>query len=329
MTSPRVDGHRRAISYLRISITDRCNLRCLYCMPEEGIEPLEHSDILHYEEIARVTRVAASLGISKVRVTGGEPLVRRGVAQLVAMLAGIEGIDDLSITTNATRLAPMAAELASAGLQRVNISLDTLRPDRFRTITRRGELADAMAGIAAAQAAGLRPVKINTVVIRGVNSDEALDFARRTLVEDWHVRFIELMPLGENSLCFQPEYVPADEIRREIEEEFGSLEAAKVRGNGPAMNWRVPGAVGTLGFISAISHHFCAGCNRLRLAADGKLVPCLFSDLEFDLRGPLRSGADDAELRRIFERAIELKPDRHHLEVHKRMTTHEMSRLGG
>ncbi|MBM3188500.1 MAG: GTP 3',8-cyclase MoaA [Chloroflexi bacterium] len=322
-------AYHRAISYLRVSITDRCNLRCAYCMPEEGVASLAHEEILRYEEIARLVRVAAELGISHVRVTGGEPLVRRGVEGLIAMIAAVPGIEEVSMTTNGTLLAGMAEGLARAGLRRVNVSLDTLRPERYRSLTRGGRLDDVLRGLEAARHAGLEPIKVNAVVMRGANDDEIGDLAQRTVDDAWHVRFIELMPLGEISGRALSEYVSSDEIKRRVEERYGELEPAQVVGNGPARYWRIPGAAGTLGFISAISEHFCARCNRLRLTSDGKLMPCLFSDLEFDLRTPLRSGATDEELRAIFLAAIRAKPDRHHLAESQGMPSHAMSRLGG
>lgn len=289
---------------------------------------MRHEDILSYEEITRIVGIAARMGISQVRLTGGEPLVRKGIADLVRSIAQVRGIRELAMTTNGTLLAPLAQKLAEAGLRRINVSLDTLLPERFRAIARRGELSDVLAGIEAARHAGLEPVKINAVVMRGVNDDEVLDFARRTLFGDWNVRFIELMPLGEGATLAEAEYVPTDELRMRIEKELGRLEPAYLRGSGPAEVWRLPGSRGTLGFISAISHNFCHGCNRLRLTADGKLVPCLFSDLEFDLRTPLRASATDAELQDVFRRAIQAKPAGHHLSD-RAAPTHEMSRLGG
>ena len=328
MTTPYLDRYGRRITYLRVSVTDRCNLRCIYCMPEEGVPSMRHADILSYEEITRLVRIAAGMGISQVRLTGGEPLVRKGIASLVRSVAQVPGIEGLAMTTNGQLLARLARQLADAGLQRVNISLDTLHPERFRAITRRGELQHTLAGIEAARRAGLEPVKINTVVMRGINDDEVVDFARHTLSDGWNVRFIEVMPLGEGASLAGDTYVPTDEVRTRIEEELGPLEPASLSGSGPARVWRLPGATGTLGFISAISHHFCHECNRLRLTANGRLVPCLLSDLEFDLRTPLRSGATDAELRDVFRRAIEAKPSGHHLSKHI-VPVHEMSRMGG
>ncbi|HID64559.1 MAG TPA: GTP 3',8-cyclase MoaA [Anaerolineae bacterium] len=327
---PYLDNFNRPISYLRISVTDRCNLRCVYCMPPEGVPWRSHEDILRYEEIELIVRAAASLGISKVRLTGGEPLVRLGFVGLVHKLAHIPGIDDLAMTTNGTLLARYAAGLAQAGLKRVNVSLDTLRPERFRQITRLGDLAPVFEGIAAAREAGLVPLKVNTVVVRGLNDDEVVDFARLTLEDDWHVRFIELMPLGANTAWAGDGYVSVGEVRRRIEEVLGELVPAKVGvGNGPARYYRFPGAVGTIGFISPISEHFCYRCNRLRLTADGRLRPCLLSDYEIDLRTPLRQGADLTEVRELLIHSIGAKPEHHHLAESIAPRERAMSEIGG
>ena len=328
MITPRCDNRGRSINYLRVSVTDRCNLRCVYCMPEEGIPSISHENVLRYEEISRLVGVAVSLGISEVRLTGGEPLVRKGIDDLVRSIARIPGLRGISMTTNGVLLAPLAEKLADAGLQRVNISLDTLKPERFRTITRRGGLSAVLAGIEAAHRAGLEPVKINVVIMRGINDDEVVDFARLTSTNEWNVRFIELMPVGTSAGVARTDYVPGDQIRAAIEAELGPLEPAALRGNGPASVWRLPGSQGTLGFISAISHRFCDRCNRLRLTSDGKLLPCLFSDLEVDLREPLRSGANDAALKDLFQRAIDMKPSGHRLGECV-AAAHEMSRVGG
>ncbi len=324
-----MDSYHRRIDYLRISITDRCNLRCVYCMPEGGITPLHHEDVLRFEEIARLVGVGASLGIRHLRLTGGEPLVRKGVVDLVRLLRQVPGIETLTMTTNGVALALLAGELAQAGLDRVNVSLDTLRPERYAAITRWGHLQDALAGIEAALAAGLTPVKVNHVVARGLNDDEAVDFARTTLERPWHVRFIEFMPLGEQAQQARRDYVSSEETRAQIVAALGELEPAEIETHGPARTWRLPGAQGTIGFISALSEHFCQSCNRLRLTSDGKLVPCLFSDREYDLRGPLRAGADDATLRALWEHVIACKPDGHHLEGVLTTTEHRMSQIGG
>ena len=324
-----VDRHGRRVTYLRVSVTDRCNFRCLYCMPEDGVPSKPHGDILRYEEIARLVRVAASLGISKVRLTGGEPLVRAGIVDLVRMLAAIPGIEDLALTTNGALLAPQAASLAAAGLRRVNVSLDTLRADRFERITRRGRLQDVLDGIAAARRVGLNPVKVNAVVIRGLNDDEVVDVARRSLSDGWHVRFIEVMPLGEGSHWSGDGYVPAHETRARIEAALGPLQAEAPDMRGPARTWRLPRAEGSIGFISPVSEHFCGYCNRLRLTADGRLLPCLLSDTEVDVRGLLRAGAGDDELAAALAAAVAAKPAGHNLRQGALPSGRPMSGIGG
>ena len=272
---------------------------------------MSHSDILRYEEIDLVARAAAKLGITKLRLTGGEPLVRAGLTDLVAMLAEIKGMDDISMTTNGVLLERYALELKKAGLHRVNISLDSLRPERFHKITRMGKLDDALGGIEAAREAGLNPVKINMVVIRGTNDDEISHFALLTLSDAWHVRFIEFMPFIESGR--KNRYlVPVSEIMERIEA-LGKLEPSLPNGVGPARYYRFPGAKGTIGFISPVTECFCQACNRLRLTADGKLRPCLFSDDEIDLRNPLRQGASVADIKRLIRQAVASKPKRHKL----------------
>lgn len=327
------DSFMRPINYLRVSITDRCNLRCVYCMPEEGIAQCSHTEILRHEEVETVVRAAAELGISKVRLTGGEPLVRLGVVELVRALAAIPGIDDLSMTTNGTMLADYADRLVDAGLKRVNISLDTLRPERFRAITRRGDLTDALNGIVAATRAGLTPVKINTVVIPDLNDDEVVDLARKTVEEGWHVRFIEWMPVGEVGLLdrnWRSRVVTAADIRVRVADALGELTpVAGPAGAGPAKSYRLPYASGTVGFITPVSEHFCQHCNRLRLTADGKLRPCLLSDHEIDVRQALRDGAGVSELTVLLKQAILAKPQRHHLNEDARAERRAMAQIGG
>jgi len=321
------DSFQRPISYLRISITDRCNLRCIYCMPPGGISLIPRSDILSYEEIHAIVSVAAELGITKVRLTGGEPLVRLELTRLIAMLAGVRGIDDISMTTNGVLLSKYARELKEAGLGRVNISLDSLRGDRFQRITGQDRLRDVLDGIEKAREVGLRPVKINMVVIRGLNDDEILDFARVTTSEGWHVRFIELMPFLTRDAALQ--FVPVSEIRERILG-LGSLEPClPSAGNGPARYFRLPGARGTIGFIGPISDHFCVDCNRLRLTSDGRLRPCLLSDGEVDLRKPLREGASPEELKRLIREAVRRKPERHYLAEGTVPSGMAMVRIGG
>ena len=327
--SENTDRYERVIDYLRVSVTDRCNLRCVYCMPAEGIETCAHEAILSFEEIARLVAIGADLGITKVRLTGGEPLVRRGIVDLVRMIAQIPGIREISMTTNGVLLERYARALVDAGLLRVNVSLDTLDPDRFRAITRWGDLDDVLRGIEAAEAAGLTPIKINCVPIRGLNETDVVDLARRSTTDGWHVRYIEVMPLGEGAHWSGEGYVPSTETRALIEANLGSLEPASLEGNGPARYWRLPGALGTLGFISAISEHFCQTCNRLRLTSSGQLMPCLMSDLKIDLATLLRSGAGDGELREAFVGAMAIKPERHHLEESMVPSDRLMSRVGG
>jgi len=335
--TPLVDPFQRSITYLRISITDRCNLRCVYCMPEAGIKFVPRQEILTLEEIARIVRIAAGMGLRRVRLTGGEPLVRNGITQLVRWIAETPGIEDISLTTNGMVLATYAEELARAGLKRVNVSLDTLRADRFREITRHGDLAAVYEGIAAARAAGLSPIKINVVVMRDVNDDEAADIARTTLEEDWEVRFIELMPfMDEQETCIKDTslvlgFVPTQEVRRQIEASLGPLEPAATKsGGGPAQYFRLPGAKGLIGFISPLTEHqFCASCNRMRLTAEGQIRPCLLTDHEVDLKETLRSGGSDDDLRARILLALETKPDAHHLWDGNRPKWRKMIQIGG
>jgi cyclic pyranopterin phosphate synthase len=322
------DSFQRPINYLRISVTDRCNLRCVYCMPEEGVALMSHYDILSYEEIFTVVKAAAELGVNKVRLTGGEPLVRAGLADLVRLLEGIETINDISLTTNGILLARHAAELKDAGLMRVNVSLDTLRPEKFRRITRRGRLEDTLRGIEVARSVGLNPVKINVVVMAGVNDDEVQDFARKTINDGWHVRFIELMPTSTGDSP-DGKLVSAAEIRKRLEP-LGALEPWRTDvGNGPAKYFRLPGASGTIGFITPVTEHFCYQCNRLRLTADGKLRPCLLNESEIDLREALRSGASADELKGLIEKAIAGKPQGHHLADGAKHKGRPFSQVGG
>jgi cyclic pyranopterin phosphate synthase len=321
-----VDSFGRNINYLRISVTDRCNLRCIYCMPPEGVPQISHSEILSYEEIRTAVQAAAKLGIDRIRVTGGEPLVRADLPKLVKMLSQVDGIQELSLTTNGTMLKKYAPELKQAGLSRVNVSLDTLKPDRFQYITRLGELKDVLEGIEAAREVGLQPVKINTVVMRGINDNEILDFARLTYEEGWHVRFIELMPFKG-----VVEFVPSGELRQHISL-LGKLEPCPpVAGNGPAMYYRLSGAKGTIGFITPLTEtSFCSRCNRMRLTPDGRLRPCLLEEDEIDLKMPLRNNASMEELKHLILKAIASKPEHHHLEGgNVRAVKRKMSQIGG
>ncbi len=307
------DTFNRKIDYLRISITDRCNLRCRYCMPEEGVPSVGHGQVLSFEELFRVARIAVENGVRKIRLTGGEPLVRKGLIPFVERLSQLPQQPELSLTSNGLLLADQAVELKRVGLQRVNISLDTLNPQRFEQITRRPGLDQVLAGISAAETAGLWPLKLNMVPIRDVNSAEIADFARLTFKHDWQVRFIEFMPVT-GGLDYPPESrVPADEIF-EIISAIGPLKQIERKGPaGPARLYQFEGAKGVVGVIPAVSDHFCGECNRLRLTSDGFLRPCLFCDDEVDLRTPLREGCSDEELAQLLSGAVQIKPERHRI----------------
>jgi cyclic pyranopterin phosphate synthase len=322
-----VDSFGRDIDYMRVSITDRCDLRCIYCAAR--FEPLMHEDILRYEEIHRVVQAAASLGVTKVRLTGGEPLVRHYVSNLVKMLVSVPGIEEVSMTTNGTLLAKYARELKDAGLKRVNVSLDTLKPRRFLKITGRNRFSEVIAGIEEAERVGLQPVKINMVVLKGINEDEILDFARKTMTDGWHVRFIEYMPF-ENSNSHGDAFISTAEVRQNVECNLGVLTPHKPSaGNGPARYYKLPGANGTLGFIGAVTECFCAGCNRFRLTADGKLRPCLLDDDEVDIRQLLRRGASIEELATVIQSAALLKRAQHHLGDGEIPSGRSMRQIGG
>lgn len=330
------DGQGRQIDYLRISLTDRCNLRCIYCMPEHGVKSIPHESILTLEEIHKAIECASQLGIKHIRFTGGEPTVRKGLLGLIERTAQTPGIESVALTTNAILLPNMATDLKAAGLSRVNISLDTLDAEQYRFITRRGNLNDALKGVETALSSGLSPVKLNTVVVRSLNQD-LLSFARLTVDAPLHVRFIEYMPIGSGEDCGGcgwglDDVVPAKEIIETISMQaqsigLGSLQPTMVTpdGWGPAQYYRLPGAQGTVGVISAISNHFCASCNRLRLTADGKIKPCLFSDTEYDIRSALRKG-DEEEVLSVFKAALSHKPSGHE---HRVGTRRMMSQVGG
>ncbi|MEW6739078.1 MAG: GTP 3',8-cyclase MoaA [Nitrospirota bacterium] len=323
------DKYERIIDYMRISIIDRCNLRCIYCMPSEGIKPIEHKDILGYEEIIRIVRIAAGLGVRKIRLTGGEPLIRKDLPYLVSSINSIEGIEDISLTTNGLLLKKYAQSLASAGLRRVNVSLDSLRPERYREITRGGDINSVLEGIHEAENAGLLPIKINMVPIRGFNDDEIEEFARLTLKTSYNVRFIEFMPIGAKEIWDHEKYISTEEIK-ERASKIAPLIPVKIRRSGPARYFRFEGAPGVVGFISPITHHFCNSCNRLRLTSDGKLRPCLFSETEIDLKSAMRCGASDEEIERLLRLSIEIKPEGHSIN-HEKCFTHlkPMSKIGG
>lgn len=324
------DTYQREINYLRVSVTDRCNLRCIYCMPSEGVQSAPHEEILRLEEIETIVRAAALIGVKKIRLTGGEPLVRRGLEDLVRRISGIPGIDDITLTTNGLLLPSRAGALKEAGVKRVNISLDTLRADRYREITRGGDLSGVWEGIQSALDAGLHPVKLNTVVIRGFNDDEVVAMARLTLKRPLHIRFIELMPIGANNSWAAGRFVPAGEIMAQINTRVGQLLPAKqLTGGGPAKYYRLKDAEGTVGFITSMSEHFCHSCNRLRLTSGGGLRPCLYDGREIDLKNPVREGAGIKEIAGLIMDAVALKPDRHHMLEGWRDGRRVMSQIGG
>jgi cyclic pyranopterin phosphate synthase len=328
---PLVDKQNRHIDYLRVSVTDRCNLACLYCRPRGRVQLLQHRDILRYEEIHRLVSVSARLGISHVRITGGEPLLRRGLLPFIASLREIAGIEDISLTTNGLLLEGMAEGLRTAGIGRLNISLDTLRPERFSAITGVDGWDRVWRGIEKAGTCGFTPVKLNMVPVRGVNDDEVADFARLTQDRGIHVRFIELMPIGAGDCGGRNACVPAGEVREAIERNLGPLEPAQPgKGAGPARNFCLHGGRGIIGFIAPISQHFCGSCRRLRLTADGTIRPCLLSDTEIDVKSPLRGGCDDAEIERLLRMAIAIKPERHYVAgAPEGCFERTMSRIGG
>jgi cyclic pyranopterin phosphate synthase len=295
-------------------------------MPPEGVKSLSHNEVLRYEEIVTIIQAAAELGISKIRLTGGEPLVRLGLADLVRMVANIKGIDDIALTTNGLLLRKYAAPLKEAGLKRVNVSLDSLQKDRYKQITRIGNLNEALDGIEAAKEAGLAPVKINMVVIKGLNDDEILDFAKLSLNKGWHIRFIEPMPFTADTKF---SFVPIGKIIASLNT-LGKLEPYLPHdGNGPAKYFRYKGARGTIGFISPMSECFCSACNRLRVTVDGMLRPCLMSDDELDLRNLLRNGASLDEVKKVILKAVEAKPERHHLIEGECQQGRTMCQMGG
>jgi cyclic pyranopterin phosphate synthase len=327
-----VDGYGRKIDYLRISITDHCNLKCYYCTPFSGRSHLEHSEILTYEEMLNVARAAAATGITKIRVTGGEPLVRKGVVEFCRMLSQIDGLKSLALTTNGIYLAEMAEPLFKAGIRRINISLDTLKPERFEKITGYDSLPRVLAGIKSAERIGMHPIKINTVVMRGINDDEIEDLARLTLDKPYHVRFIELMPTDSSAYCdYDSLFMPVEEFMKKINQ-IGRVQIEPATNSyGPARLCRLPGAFGKVGFIAPISWHFCGSCNRLRLTADGKIKTCLFSREEIDIKTPLRTGATQNEIIKIFGQAVANKPSGHHLNSkdHKNACQRAMRAIGG
>ncbi len=312
------DLYERRINYLRISVIDRCNLRCLYCMPEQGLKTLPHQEILTYEEIIRVAEYAVLNGITKIRITGGEPLIRKGIVGLIERLHRIPGLVDISLTTNGTLLEKYAHQLFQAGVCRINISLDTLDPERFRTITRRDVMDDVWAGIRKAEATGFDPIKLNVVVLKGVNDHEIPAFVQLAKEKPYHIRFIEFMPTGAGP--YQKEhFIPTAKIIERVRKVAGISSLPPHINDGPAKRYKLEGGKGSIGFISPVSSHFCDTCNRLRLTADGKLRSCLFSDQEINLKPILRSGSRDieADLKQQFQQALSTKPAGHKINSDK------------
>ena len=327
---PLVDGHGRPIGDVRISVTDRCNFRCQYCMPAEGLPWLKRDSLLSYEEIARLVALLSSMGVHDVRLTGGEPLVRRELWRLVEMLSGLEDVHDLSLTTNGYLLSSQVSDLVRAGLKRINVSLDSLAPDRFFQLTRRDSLAQVLEGLEAAEAhPELRPIKVNVVALKDFTEDEVVrfaDFARRT---PYVVRFIEFMPLDADRSWSADKVLPNEEIRRLINEVY-PLEAVGRDRHGTSRRWRFADGQGEIGFISPVSEPFCGDCNRIRLTAEGMLRTCLFSLNETDLREPMRAGASDAELETIVRDAVWRKELKHHIgDEGFVQPARSMSRIGG
>jgi GTP 3',8-cyclase len=327
VSAASTDQFGRRIEYLRISVTDRCNFRCAYCMPLEGLPWLPRAEILSYEEITEVVRQLAPLGVSKLRITGGEPTIRPQLSTLIAMLRAVPGIEDIALSTNGVKLPEMADELKSAGLDRVNMSADSLRPERIREIARRSLKFSPLDAASAAECAGLGPVKINMVVMRGINDDEIEDFARLTIEHPWHVRFIELMPVGEMASLTMEHVVPSDEILARLSK-VGTLaaDAGPARGNGPAAYYRFAGAPGSVGVITPMSHTYCGDCNRVRLTADGRLRTCLYGEEEVSFRDALRAGEPLAP---VYAAALATKPKEHALLQMRVGGLRALSQVGG
>jgi cyclic pyranopterin phosphate synthase len=321
------DQFGRSIEYLRISITDRCNFRCVYCMPLEGLDWLPKAEILSYEEITEVVRQLAPLGLRRLRITGGEPTIRPDLVTLVRMLKAVPGIEDIALSTNGVKLPELSVALREAGLDRVNMSADSLRADRIAAIARRKFAFDPIVSAKAASDAGLDPIKLNVVVMRGINDDEIADFARLTLDHPWHVRFIELMPGGEMANLTWEHVVPSAEVLKRASV-HGALEPSSgpARGNGPAAYHRFAGAPGTIGVITPMTHTYCGSCNRVRLTADGRLRTCLYGDHEVNLRDPLRAGT---ALEPLFRQALADKPKEHNLLQMQVGGLRALSQVGG
>jgi len=324
-----IDNYNRCLNYLRISIIDRCNLRCIYCVPNAPHQRLPHKEILRYEEILRIVRIGVRLGISKVRVTGGEPLIRKGVYNFLGQLTQIDGLSDVSLTTNGVLLKDNIKKIKSAGIKRINVSMDTLNRQKYKDITGHDMFDQVWEGIELAQSQGFDPIKINVVALNGINDDELIEIAKLSFSSPLHIRFIEYMPIGTSSIN-TGRHLLAPEIQERIKVLGELIPVEKEVNDGPAKRYKFKGAQGEIGFIHAISKHFCNECNRLRLTASGKLRACLLSDSEEDLKGPLRRGCLDSELADVFLRAVSHKPHNHHLVCDQPvMVAGRMSAIGG
>jgi cyclic pyranopterin phosphate synthase len=308
-----VDGFQRRLNYLRISLTDRCNLRCIYCMPPDGLSKLRHEDILSYEEVLRLAKLAVGLGVTKMRLTGGEPLVRKGIFDFIPLLTGLAGLEDVSLTTNGIFLKDNLDKIKSGGIHRINVSLDTLQRQKYARITGVDGLDNVLEGIRRAEQMGFHPIKINMVVIKGLNDDELVDIAKLSIDHPYQVRFIEYMPVQDPLPGGGFQYLPNDLLRERLSAIFELVEVEKGHHDGPAQRFKLKGAEGEIGFISPLSHHFCQYCNRLRLTANGRIRSCLLSNEELDVRTPLRAGASDHELASLFIEAARQKPQHHAL----------------
>jgi len=334
-----IDNFGREISYLRVSITDRCNYRCIYCQSEKEFEFIPHQEILRFEEIVEIVQEAVNLGITKVRITGGEPLVRKGVVNFIKKLREIKKLEDISLTTNGFFLPEYAEKLKDAGLNRVNISLDSLQEEKYKKITRGGSLEKVLKGIDSGLKAGLLPIKINTVLIRGINDDEVEDFVGLALERPLNIRFIEFMPSGEELKDhYKDKFISVQEIKENLAEKYSFRPIDINSGNGPAKYYQIKGGQGTIGFITALSQHFCKTCNRIRLTSEGKLRPCLFSNKEIDIKKAIRQLARDKNerflrkkiIRDKLKEAVKLKPEGHKLNIkNQENLSFHMSRIGG
>ena len=324
-----VDAYGRTMSYLRISLTDRCNFRCLYCMPAIGMKFQPRAELLNDDELLRAVGAFAELGFTKFRLTGGEPTIRPHLVEIVRRIKQFPGVDEVTMTTNALLLGRMADDLAEAGMDRINVSLDTLDPDRFKSMTRGGRFDLVWQGILAAERAGMTPIKINSVVLRGQNEHDVVDLARVTLEKPWQMRFLEIMPMEGVGVVYDEGLVTSEETQALLESHFGPLEHVASPSGDPARVWRIPGAEGTIGFISPVSEPFCSTCNRVRLSADGKLRLCLLRPDEVDLRDLMRGGGDDVAIRRLIQAAVWRKPWGHGLAEGDFNVGRGMSQIGG